>query len=109
MLDSHRPIHLGASALASDRCPLFNKQKKVIDHREKKREQRSTAPQKSLGPRQLQLLELMHVLRGVFGKLKIAPGGAIPFGDSEIVLINGIEQPAFGFQKAVFGQTVLEL
>ncbi len=51
----------------------------------------------------------MHVLRGVFGKLKIAPGGAIPFGDGEIVLINGIEQPAFGFQKTGFGQTVLEL
>ena len=51
----------------------------------------------------------MHVLSGVVRKLKIAPSGAVPFGGGEIVLISGVEQSAFGFQKAGLGQPVFEL
>src|SRR5438128_11135137 len=51
----------------------------------------------------------MHVLSGVVRKLKIAPSGAVPFGGGEIVLTSGVEQSAFGFQKAVLRRPVFEL
>src|ERR1700737_2031193 len=51
----------------------------------------------------------MHVWSGVVGKLKIAPSGAVPFGGGEIVPISGVEQSAFGLQKAVLRQPVFEL
>ena len=50
----------------------------------------------------------MHVLRGVFGKLKIAPGGAVPFRDCQIVLIDRVQQSASGLQKGVLSSAVFE-
>jgi len=50
----------------------------------------------------------MHVWRGVFGKLKIAPSGAVPFGGGQIVPISGVEQSTFGFKETVLRQPVLE-
>src|SRR5207247_6704188 len=51
---------------------------------------------------------LMHVLGGVFGKLKIAPSCAVPFSGGKIVLISRIEQSALGFEKTALRQPVLK-
>ncbi len=51
----------------------------------------------------------MHVLRGVVGKLKVAATDAIPFGEGEIVLINGVKQSALGLEKTILRQAVLKL
>ena len=45
---------------------------------------------------------------GVVRKLKIAPRSSIPLRHGEIVLINSLQQPAFGLQKEILSNSVFE-
>jgi hypothetical protein len=73
--------------------------KEVVDNGANNHEQAATQPQNFLGFRQLQLLELMHVLAGVSGKLKIPSGRAVPFSQRDVVLVGGREQSTLRFEK----------
>lgn len=45
----------------------------------------------------------------IFGKLKIAPGGAVPFRQRHVLEITRLEQAALGFEETAFGHTILKL
>jgi hypothetical protein len=50
----------------------------------------------------------MHVLPGVFGKLKIPSRDAVPFSQREVVLVGTLEQSTLRFEKVALRQPILE-